>query len=335
MRQRSGVLSDSSIAHKCRAYRPIPMKRAEEILWKPSVWNLVYQLQLPKNQLMTNRPVNFQALASTLARTYEPNNKQAFQRELDAQYTADINTEDPTDLHIGTMGRADFESTLSHIPQPVRAQQTSKNQDPRVSTIIHQQLQQLAILQNKAARDAQLNSLLGRTLQDLNNFYATIYKQMSQSIIQANAFEMPSVMQRKVGGSAHDRGPVAAELLRAMELYGMAPALLELSNVYGYVPQFAHSSQYQPLSAAQVQPVPAPGGKGGTSQATAGTSTQQSQAPTALRHQSSGGSSSGSVGGLAAQARAQAAARAAAHGPQQQLASGVGWASQQGYGGAN
>jgi hypothetical protein len=223
------------------------------VLYKPSVWNLTYQLKLPKNEKMSNRPVNFQALAEALSKTYQPHNKRQFQAQLDAQFTSDMNTDDPNDMAIHGLGRADFQSTLVGMPPQAVWGGIPKQQNPNPNVVgqIHAQLRQLAQQQHQMERQHQLTSLLSKGLTDLNNFYAVIYRNMSDSVKLREGFAPPSAMQQKVGGGKDKRHLVAEELLRAMETYGLANALLDLDNAYAYKPLPS------PVTPAQA-PAPAP-----------------------------------------------------------------------------
>jgi hypothetical protein len=251
MRQRSGFLSDEAISQKCRAFRPIPQKRAEQVLYKPPVWNLTYQLKLPKHEKMTNRPVNFQALAQALSKTYQPHNKRQFQAQLDAQFTSDMNSDDPTDLHIGTMGRADFESTLAGMPpQPVwGGLPKEKNRDPDVAQVLHDALQRQAIQEHQAQRDQQIQSLMHKNLGEMRRMYDVIYHNMSTDMRQT--FKSPNSFY----GGGENRGRMADELLTAMQTYGMAQSQQLIDSAFA---QAAANVAPAPAPAAPV-PLPAPG----------------------------------------------------------------------------
>lgn len=97
---RIGILSDESVADICREYRPIPQGRTQEVLYKPPIHSIVYQVATPKDARMVQPPDKFKSLAISLAKVFSPTNKIAFIANINNQYRNQINAGQPTDIII-------------------------------------------------------------------------------------------------------------------------------------------------------------------------------------------------------------------------------------------
>ncbi len=91
--RKNTVLSDESIMKHCIQYQPIPMKKVEYILYdkapKPESF---IQTKKPKYIQPSPRPVNYNALASSVAKSTDPTGVHNIQKSIDDAYKNEVNT---------------------------------------------------------------------------------------------------------------------------------------------------------------------------------------------------------------------------------------------------